>query len=99
MNLSLSVSFVYLVRNTCVGRLSGVRRNLTEASMKACFLRTPTAVENNPLEYGEVSRPEPAAGQVLVRVEVCGVCRTDLHVIEGELAPRKSPVIPGHQAV
>jgi len=67
--------------------------------MKACFLRTPATIESNPLEYGEVSRPEPAAGQLLVRVEVCGVCRTDLHVIEGELAPRKSPVIPGHQAV
>lgn len=67
--------------------------------MKACFLRTPAAVESNPLQYEEVARPEPAAGQVLVRVEVCGVCRTDLHVIEGELAPKKSPVIPGHQAV
>ena len=67
--------------------------------MKACFLRTPAALESNPLEYGEVARPEPLAGQVLVRVEVCAVCRTDLHVIEGELAPRKSPVIPGHQAV
>jgi propanol-preferring alcohol dehydrogenase len=67
--------------------------------MKACFLRTPAAIETNPLEYGEVARPEPVAGQVQVRVEVCGVCRTDLHVIEGELAPRMSPVIPGHQAV
>lgn len=67
--------------------------------MKACFLRTPAAVESNPLQYEEVARPEPAAGQVLVRVEVCGVCRTDLHVIEGELALKKSPVIPGHQAV
>jgi propanol-preferring alcohol dehydrogenase len=45
--------------------------------------------------------PEPAleAGQVLVRVGACGVCRTDLHVVEGELPPRKSPVIPGHQVV
>jgi len=67
--------------------------------MKACFLRAPAAVESNPLEYDEVSTPEPAAGQVLVSVEVCAVCRTDLHVIEGELPPRKSPIIPGHQAV
>jgi len=67
--------------------------------MKACFLRAPAEVEKNPLEYGEVPRPEPAAGQLLVRVEVCGVCRTDLHVVEGELPPKKSPVIPGHQAV
>jgi len=67
--------------------------------MKACVLRTPAAVETNPLQYGEVAKPEPLSAQVLVRVEVCGVCRTDLHVIEGELAPSKSAVIPGHQAV
>jgi len=67
--------------------------------MKACFLRAPAKVTTNPLEFGELPKPEPAAGEVLVRVEVCGVCRTDLHVIEGELPPKKSPVIPGHQAV
>jgi propanol-preferring alcohol dehydrogenase len=47
----------------------------------------------------DLSTPQPARGEVLVRVSYCGVCRTDLHVIEGELAPRKSPVIPGHQVV
>jgi len=67
--------------------------------MKACFLRTPSAVENNPLECGEVPKPAPGPGEILVRVEVCALCRTDLHVIEGELAPRRSPVIPGHQVV
>jgi len=67
--------------------------------MKACFLSTPAAVETNPLQYGEFAKPEPAAGEVLVRVQVCGVCRTDLHVIEGELPPKRSPVIPGHQVV
>ena len=67
--------------------------------MKACLLRVPAKIETNPLEYGEVPAPEPREGEVLVRVSVCGVCRTDLHVIEGELPPRKSPVIPGHQVV
>jgi len=67
--------------------------------MKACLLRTPAAIETNPLEYGEVATPHPKSGEVLVRVRACGVCRTDLHVIEGELPPRKSPVIPGHQVV
>jgi propanol-preferring alcohol dehydrogenase len=43
--------------------------------------------------------PRPGPRDVLVRVGACGVCRTDLHVAEGELAPRKSPVIPGHQVV
>ena len=67
--------------------------------MKACFLRTPAKVEKNPLEYGEFPDPSPGPREVLVRVKVCGVCRTDLHVIEGELPPKKSPVIPGHQVV
>jgi alcohol dehydrogenase, propanol-preferring len=67
--------------------------------MKACILRSPARIETNPLEFTEVPTPEPADGQVLVRVNACGVCRTDLHVIEGELAPRKSPITPGHQVV
>src|SRR5437667_2593456 len=67
--------------------------------MKACLLRAPAAMETNPLEYGEVAAPQPKSGEVLVRVRACGVCRTDLHVIEGELPPRKSPVIPGHEVV
>jgi len=67
--------------------------------MKACMLRSPAAIETNPLECTEVPMPQPKSGEVLVRVRACGVCRTDLHVIEGELPPRKSPVIPGHQVV
>lgn len=67
--------------------------------MKACILRAPARIETNPLEFVDVSSPEPLKDEVLVRVHACGVCRTDLHVIEGELPPRKSPVIPGHQVV
>ncbi len=67
--------------------------------MKACLLRAPAAIETNPLEYADVAMPQPKSGEVLVRVRTCGVCRTDLHIIEGELPPRKSPVIPGHQVV
>ena len=67
--------------------------------MKACLLRAPAAMETNPLKYAEVPVPQAKSGEVLVRVRACGVCRTDLHVIEGELPPRKSPVIPGHQVV
>jgi alcohol dehydrogenase, propanol-preferring len=67
--------------------------------MKACLLRLPARIEMHPLVLADVPIPEPAAGEVLVRVTYCGVCRTDLHVIEGELKPRKSPVIPGHQVV
>ena len=67
--------------------------------MKAYLLRAPSRIETNPLQYTEVETPQPGAGEVRVRVHVCGVCRTDLHVIEGELPTRKSPVIPGHQVV
>lgn len=67
--------------------------------MKACLLRSTAAVEGNPLEFTEVATPTPEPDEVLVKVHACGVCRTDLHVIEGELPPGKSPVIPGHQVV
>src|SRR3984893_4520615 len=67
--------------------------------MKACVLRAAARIETNPLEFADVPIPQPGQGEVLVRVNFCGVCRTDLHVVEGELPPRKSPVIPGHQAV
>lgn len=67
--------------------------------MKACVLRSPAPIETSPLEFIDVLKPCPAAKQVLVRVNACGICRTDLHVIEGELTPRKSPLIPGHQVV
>src|ERR1700727_2733456 len=67
--------------------------------MRACLLRSTAEVETDPLAFTEVAKPEPGNGEVLVRVKACGVCRTDLHVIEGELPPRKSPLIPGHQIV
>jgi propanol-preferring alcohol dehydrogenase len=67
--------------------------------MKACVLRAPARIESNPLDFSDVPVPQPGPGEVLVRVSCCGVCRTDLHVIEGELPPLISPVIPGHQVI
>jgi alcohol dehydrogenase, propanol-preferring len=67
--------------------------------MKACLLDAPAAVETRPLRLAEVADPRPSGRQVLIRVRACGICRTDLHVVEGELEPRRSPVIPGHQVV
>lgn len=67
--------------------------------MKACLLSLPAPIESAPLQFTEVAVPQPGPLQVLIRVRVCGVCRTDLHVVEGELPPRKSPVIPGHQII
>jgi propanol-preferring alcohol dehydrogenase len=51
------------------------------------------------LQIEEIAKPQPAAGQMLLRVRACGVCRTDLHIVEGDLPPRKQPLIPGHQIV
>ena len=67
--------------------------------MKACVLERPAPIETNPLKFTEIREPDLAAGEILIRVNCCAVCRTDLHVVEGELPPRKSPVIPGHQVV
>lgn len=67
--------------------------------MKAQVLRSPAPIGTNPLEFADVPKPEPGPDQVLVRVSACAVCRTDLHVTEGELPQRKSPIIPGHQIV
>lgn len=63
--------------------------------MRAMFLQA----SGQPLTESEVSRPVPSAGQVLVRVGACGVCRTDLHVMDGELPNPKLPLIPGHEVV
>jgi len=67
--------------------------------MKAAMLASPAEISHRPLRIEEVARPEPGAGQVLLRVLACGVCRTDLHIVEGELPPLRAALIPGHQIV
>lgn len=63
--------------------------------MKAAIFRT----AKQPLQIEETPKPQLAAGQLLLRVRACGVCRTDLHIVEGELPQRKDALIPGHQIV
>ena len=63
--------------------------------MRAAILNAP----GSPLRLADVPAPEPEAEQVLIRVRACGVCRTDLHVVDGELRDPKLPLIPGHQIV
>jgi propanol-preferring alcohol dehydrogenase len=63
--------------------------------MRAAVLEKP----QQPLVIREVSRPLLAPGHLLLRVRACGVCRTDLHIVEGELPSLRSPLIPGHQIV
>jgi propanol-preferring alcohol dehydrogenase len=63
--------------------------------MRAMVLEKP----QQPLQLRDVPKPKPARGQVLVRVATCAVCRTDLHIVDGELPDPKLPLIPGHQIV
>ena len=63
--------------------------------MKAMVLEKP----GTPLRQLEMPQPAPSTGQVLVKVAACGVCRTDLHVVDGDLKEPKLPVIPGHEIV
>ena len=67
--------------------------------MRAMVLRSQAAVETGPLSPADVPVPEPGLGEVQVRARACGVCRTDIHVVEGDLPARRLPLIPGHQVV
>ena len=67
--------------------------------MKAALLTSPGDVSKRPLEIREIPKPQLKPGQVLLHVRACGVCRTDLHIVEGELPPRGKEIIPGHQIV
>jgi propanol-preferring alcohol dehydrogenase len=67
--------------------------------MRAAILTSPAVIARHPLAITDVPRPEPSPGQVLLRVRACGVCRTDLHIVEGELPAVREAVIPGHQIV
>ena len=67
--------------------------------MRAMVLEAPAPADSRPLELREVPVPEPGAAEVLLKVLACGVCRTDLHVVEGELPDPRLPLVPGHQIV
>ena len=67
--------------------------------MRAMILRKPRPAEERPLELVDLPLPEPRRGEVRLRVLACGVCRTDLHTVEGDLDLPKLPLVPGHQIV
>jgi propanol-preferring alcohol dehydrogenase len=67
--------------------------------MKAAVLTSLAPVSKHPLRITELADPLPRSGYVLLRVRACGVCRTDLHIVEGELPPKQPTMIPGHQIV
>jgi propanol-preferring alcohol dehydrogenase len=67
--------------------------------MKAALLTSPGPVSQRPLQITDVAAPQLNVGHVLLRVRACGVCRTDLHIVEGDLPPQQTSMIPGHQIV
>ncbi|MGE0796591.1 MAG: zinc-binding alcohol dehydrogenase family protein, partial [Acidimicrobiia bacterium] len=67
--------------------------------MRAWVVREPGPVDGSPLRLEERPDPEPGHREILVRVHACGVCRTDLHVVEGDLRPHRADVVPGHEVV
>ena len=66
------------------------------ARMKAWIVDRPGPISGGPLREVQLPDPHPGAGPVRVRVLACGVCRTDLHLAEGDLPPRRPGVVPGH---
>lgn len=67
--------------------------------MRAMSLSRIAPIEREPLELVELPDPEPGPGELLVRVRACAICRTDLHVVEGDLPEARLPIVPGHQVV
>ncbi len=67
--------------------------------MKAAILAAPAPISERPLQIVDVADPRVRSGHALLRVRACGVCRTDLHIVEGELPPKQLRIIPGHQIV
>ncbi|HZR27155.1 MAG TPA: zinc-dependent alcohol dehydrogenase family protein [Terriglobales bacterium] len=67
--------------------------------MRALVLKAPALVDSGPLVCEDIPIPEPGPDEILIQVLACGICRTDLHVVEGELPPKLPSIIPGHQVV
>src|SRR5581483_3051814 len=67
--------------------------------MRAWVVEHPGPIENRPLRLVERAFPEPGPGEIRVRIATCGVCRTDLHLAEGDLPPHQPAVVPGHEVV
>lgn len=67
--------------------------------MRAARLSKAAPIRANPLQIEDLPTPEPGAGEILIEVAACGVCRTDLQLVEGDLPARRLPIVPGHQVV
>jgi len=72
---------------------------MPSSTMSAWAVSTPGPIDSGPLVRVERPIPDPSPGQIRLRVTACGVCRTDLHLAEGDLPARRPFVIPGHEVV
>lgn len=73
--------------------------SVSSETMDAWVLRTPAPIESAPMSFVRKPIPRPAPAELLVRVRTCGVCRTDLHVTEGDLASHRPQITPGHEII
>ena len=80
-------------------KVAALLERIAMDTMNAWALTEAGPIDTNPLSYERKPIPRPGAGELLVRVNACGVCRTDLHVSEGDLAPHRARVTPGHEIV
>ena len=72
---------------------------IVDSAMLAMRLHKTAPIDTAPLIMERCPVPQPREGEILVRIQACGICRTDLHVVEGDLPTRRWPIIPGHQVV
>src|SRR2546426_10209966 len=84
-------------RNERAGRVGSPHRSAPGVRVLALTAQAP--IEHEPLRLERRPVPEPGPDEILVRVGACGVCRTDLHLVEGDLPLVRSPIVPGHQVV
>src|SRR6476469_7650847 len=67
--------------------------------MRAMLLERPGPISDGPLRLVDLPTPDAGPGMLVVRVGACGVCRTDLQLVEGDIGARALPIVPGHQVV
>jgi alcohol dehydrogenase, propanol-preferring len=90
---------LYIGHRRPTADLAARDRLVYHGGMRALVLERPGPAATHPLRLLDLPDPEPGPGELVLRVAACGVCRTDLQIVEGDLAARRLPIVPGHQAV
>ncbi len=90
---------LYIAGRGGAADLAPTGRLVYHHGMRALVLERPAPAADRPLRLLDLPDPRPAAGEIVLRVAACGVCRTDLQIVEGDLPARRLPIVPGHQVV